>query len=73
MSSSESTPAPEPAANVVDGEYSRPVSEGILIDREQSVRIVVLDKPVENNYTEKDLRVWSLGFSRPTGEQNSVT
>ena len=71
---SSAAPAPEPAGEYLsDAEYSRPIPESVFIDREQTVRVVVLDKPVENNFTEKDLRIWSLGFSRPTVIKNCFT
>ena len=59
---------------------SEPASEHELhgpasrsIDEERSVRVVVLDTPVEAGFTEADLRRWSLGFSRPTVVRNAFT
>ena len=43
------------------------------IDAEKKVRVVVLEQPVESGFTEKDLREWSLDFSRPTVVRNAFT
>merc|ERR1711907_242705 len=68
--SSEPAPAPEsvPASVDAPAEISRhrqrPIAE--LIDEEKTVRVVTLDRPMENTFTEHDLRRWSLNFERPT-------
>ena len=49
------------------------IPPSVKIDKEQKVRVVVLTAPCENNFTEKDLREWSLNFSRPTVVRNAFT
>ena len=49
------------------------VPSSVRIDREKRVRVVVLSTPCENNFTQKNLREWSLNFSRPTVVRNAFT
>ena len=66
-------PAPVSSAEHFSAGEAEPVPLSVQIDRERSVRVVVLDAPVESNFTEKDLREWSLNFSRPTVVRNAFT
>ena len=61
-------PAEAPASVEVSSNEGIDTSlpRSVRIDMEKTVRVVTLDAPLENGFTEKDLREWSLNFSRPT-------
>lgn len=62
--------SPEASNGFID---DKDIPSSVRIDKEKSVRVVVLSTPCENNFTQKDLREWSLNFSRPTVVRNAFT
>ena len=60
---------PAPAASPIPEEEVSPYKQRSIaecIDEEKTVRVVTLSEPMENTFTEHDLRRWSLNFERPT-------